>query len=142
MALVIPDDVRERVNGALDEGFPICMAAVGSDSQPVVSFRGSTQTFGDDALAIWVRGESSSTLTAIAENPSVALIYTNMPSRKFFIFRGRAAVTTDAEERDRIWEGQHDMEKGRDMERSGTAVVIRLDSVQGSGVNLTREERE
>ncbi|MCY3734050.1 MAG: hypothetical protein OXG42_07190, partial [Chloroflexi bacterium] len=81
----------------------------------------------------------SSTLAAIAQNPNVAMIYTNMPSRKFYIFRGQAAVTTDAEERDRIWEGQHDLEKSRDMERTGTAVVIRLDSVQGSGVNLTRD---
>ena len=139
MALVIPDDVRDRVNGALDEGFPMCMVAVSSDSQPVVSFRGSTQTFGDDALAIWVRGESSSTLNAIADKPSVALMYTNMPSRKFYIFRGQAAVTTDPAERDRIWEGQHALEKSRDTERTGTAVVIRLDSVQGSGLNLTRD---
>ena len=139
MPLVIPDEVRERVNGALDEGFPMCMVAVDGDAQPVVSFRGSTQTFGDDALAVWVRGEPSSTLSAIASNPGVALMYTNMPARKFFIFRGLAAVTSDAAERDRIWEGQHDLEKSRDMERTGTAVIIRLDSVQGSGVNLTRD---
>ncbi len=139
MSLVIPDDVRDRVNGALDEGFPLSFVAVGADSEPVVSFRGSAQTFGDDALAIWVRGEPSSTLNAIAENPSVAMLYTNMPSRKFYIFRGQAAVTTDSTERDQIWEGQHALEKARDMERTGTAVVIRLDSVQGSGINLTRE---
>jgi general stress protein 26 len=139
MSLVIPDDVRDRVNGALDEGFPMCMVAVSSDSQPVVSFRGSTQTFGDDALAIWVRGESSSTLNAIAQNPAVALMYTNMPARKFYIFRGQASVTTDADDRNRIWEGQHDLEQARDLDRVGTAVVIRLDSVQGSGINLTRD---
>jgi len=139
MPLVIPDDVRDRVNGALDEGFPLSFVAVGADPEPVVSFRGSAQTFGDDALAIWVRGEPSSTLNAIAENPSVAMLYTNMPSRKFYIFRGQAAVTTDSTERDQIWEGQHALEKARDMERTGTAVVIRLDSVQGSGINLTQE---
>ncbi len=139
MSLIIPDDVRDRVNGALDEGFPLSFVAVGAEAQPVVSFRGSAQTFGDDALAIWVRGEPSSTLNAITEHPSVALLYTNMPARKFYIFRGQAAVTTEAAERDQIWEGQHDLEKGRDLERTGTAVVIRLDSIQGSGVNLTRE---
>ena len=139
MPLVLPDEVHDRVNGALDEGFPMCMVAVSSDSQPVVSFRGSTQTFGADALAIWVRGEQSSTLNAIAEHPSVAMMYTNMPARKFFIFKGQAAVTTNPTERDQIWEGQHDLEKSRDMERAGTAVIIRLDSVQGSGVNLTRD---
>lgn len=139
MSLVIPDEVRDRVNGALDEGFPMCMVAVSSDSEPVVSFRGSTQTFGDDALAIWVRGEPSSTLQAIAERPSVALMYTNMPARKFYIFRGQAQVTTDQDQRDQIWEGQHPLEQSRDTERTGTAVVIRLDSVQGSGVNLIRD---
>lgn len=139
MSLVLPDDIRDRVNGALDEGFPLSMMAVSADALPVVSFRGSTQTFGDDALAVWVRGDVSSTLAAIGQNPNVAVIYTNMPARKFYIFRGQAAVTTDAEERDRIWEGQHDLEKSRDTERTGTAVIIRLDSVQGSGVNLTRD---
>lgn len=139
MPLVLPDEVRDRVNSALDEGFPMSMMAVSADALPVVSFRGSTQTFGDDALAIWVRGETSSTLEAIGQNPSVAMVYTNMPARKFFIFRGQAAVTTDAAERDQIWEGQHDLEKSRDMERTGTAVIIRLDSVQGSGVNLTSD---
>ncbi|MDE2892117.1 MAG: pyridoxamine 5'-phosphate oxidase family protein [Chloroflexota bacterium] len=139
MSLVLPDEIHERVNAALDEGFPLSMMAVSADSLPVVSFRGSTQTFGDDALAIWVRGETSSTLAAIAQNPNVAVIYTNMPARKFYILRGQAAVTTDPADRDRIWEGQHDLEKQRDMERTGTAVVIRLDSVQGSGVNLTRD---
>lgn len=139
MSLVIPEDVRDRVNGALDDEFPLSLVAVGADAQPIVSFRGSAQTFGDDALALWVRGEPSTTLQAIAENPSVAMIYTNMPARKFYIFRGQAAVTTDPDERDQIWEGQHDLEKARDMERTGIAVVIRLDSLSGSGLNLTRE---
>lgn len=139
MPMVLPDEVKDRVNGALDEGFPLALMAISEDAQPVVSFRGSAQTFGDDALAIWVRGEPSSTLTAIAQNPSVAMTYTNMPARKFFIFRGQASVTTDPAERDAIWEGQHDLEKSRDMERAGIAVIIRLDSVQGSGLNLTRD---
>ncbi len=139
MSLVIPDEIHARVNAALDEGFPLSMMAVSADGEPVVSFRGSTQTFGDDALAVWVRGEPSSTLTAIAANPSVAVVYTNMPARKFWIFRGQARVTTDPGDRDAIWEGQHALEKSRDPDRTGVAVVIDLDSVQGSGVNLSRD---
>lgn len=139
MPLLLPDEIHERVNGALSEGYPLSMMAVSADGQPVVSFRGSTQTFGDDALAVWVRGEPSSTLDAIAQNPAVAVVYTNMPARKFWIFRGRARVTSDQSDRDAIWEGQHDLEKARDPERAGIAVVIDLDSVQGSGVNLTRD---
>ncbi len=139
MQIALPDDVKDRVNGALRDGFPLLMIAVSSESLPVVSFRGSAQTYGDDALAVWVRGEPSSTLDAITQNPYVAMTYTNMPARKFYIFRGRAAVTTDSAERDAIWEGQHDLEKARDVERTGTAVIIRLDSVQGSGLDLRRD---
>ena len=135
----LPEDVKDRVNNALSEGFPLALTAVSADCQPVVSFRGSTQTFGDDALAIWVRGTPSSTLAVIALNPHVAMTYTNMPARKFFIFRGRARVTDDPADRDAIWEGQHPLEQGRDPERAGIAVVIDLDQVSGSGLNLTRE---
>ena len=135
----LPEDVKDRVNNALSEGFPLALTAVSADCQPVVSFRGSTQTFGDDALAIWVRGTPSSTLAVIAANPHVAMTYTNMPARKFFIFRGRARVTDDPADRDAIWEGQHPLEQGRDPERAGIAVVIDLDHVSGSGLNLTRE---
>ena len=135
----LPEDVKDRVNNALSEGFPLALTAVSADCLPVVSFRGSTQTFGDDALAIWVRGTPSSTLDAIALNSHVAMTYTNMPARKFFIFRGRARVTDDPADRDAIWEGQHPLEQGRDPERAGIAVVIDLDQVSGSGLNLTRE---
>ena len=135
----LPEDVKDRVNNALSEGFPLALTAVSADCRPVVSFRGSTQTFGDDALAIWVRGTPSSTLAVIALNPHVAMTYTNMPARKFFIFRGRARVTDDPADRDAIWEGQHPLEQGRDPERVGIAVVIDLDQVSGSGLNLTRE---
>ena len=140
MSLVIPDEVRERVNEALNEGYPLAMTGVGADAKPVVSFRGSAQTLGDDSLAVWVRGEPSATLNAIAVNPEVVLIYTNMPMRKFYLFRGQAAVVTEEVLRLQIWAGQHPLEQSRDLEKTGTAVQIRLDSITGSGVNLTREE--
>ena len=102
MSLVIPDEVRERVNEALNEGFPLAFHAVSADSQPIVSFRGSAQTHGDDSLAIWVRSDPSATLEAIAQNPSVVMTYTNMPARKFWIFRGQASLVTDEAQRNQI----------------------------------------
>ncbi len=139
MPLNLPQDVRDRVNGALDEGFPLALMAVSAEALPVVSFRGSTQTFGDDALAVWIRATPSSTLKAIANNPDVALTYTNMPARKFYVFRGQATITTDATDREQIWEGMHPLEQSRDLERTGIAVIISLDSVQGSGLDLRRD---
>ena len=137
--LELPEEIAARVNNALSDGYPLSLVAVSAEAEPLVSFRGSAQTFGSDALAIWVRATPSATLSAIAANPEVALIYTNMPARKFYVFRGRARVTEDAADRDAIWEGQHPLEQGRDPERKGVAVVIDLDRVSGSGVDLRRD---
>ena len=134
----LPAEVHERVNNAIDEGHPLSFVAVSPSGAPRVSFRGSAQTFGDDAMAIWVRAAPSSTLACIAENPRVSLIYSNMAERKFWVFNGRARVTTDQSERDRIWEAQHPLEQGRDEARAGAAVIIDLDSAVGSGLNLAR----
>ena len=138
MALVIPDEIRQKVNDALSEGFPLSLSAVSPDGAPLVSFRGSLQTYGDDGLALWVRNEPSTTLDAIAVNPRVAVVYTNMPARKFWIFEGRAQQIDDEDARNTIWEGQHDLEKARDPERNGVAVVIELDRISGGGTDIRR----
>ena len=135
----LPEDVKARVNNALNDGYPLSLVAVSPGAEPLVSFRGSAQTFGDDALAVWVRAAPSTTLSAIAANPQVAMIYTNMPDRKFYVFRGRARVSEDPGDRDAIWEAQHPLEKDRDPERKGTALIITLDQVSGSNINLRRE---
>ena len=134
----LPQEVKDRVNKALDEGFPLALTVVTSEGEPLASFRGSTQTFGDDALAFWVRSSPSATLAAIAANPQVAFTYANMPARTFYIFRGRARVTEDAADRDAIWQGQHPLEQGRDPERTGIAVIVDLDRVTGRAVDLRR----
>ena len=135
----LPEDVKARVNNALNDGYPLSLVAVSPEAEPLVSFRGSAQTFGDDALAVWVRAAPSTTLSAIAANPQVAMIYTNMPDRKFYVFRGRARVSEDPGDRDAIWEAQHPLEKERDPERKGTALIITLDQISGSNINLRRE---
>lgn len=134
----LPQEVKDRVNKALDEGFPLALTVVTPQGEPLASFRGSTQTFGDDALAFWVRSSPSATLAAIAVNPQVALTYANMPARTFYIFRGRARVTQDAADRDAIWQGQHPLEQARDPERTGIAVIVDLDRVTGRAVDLRR----
>ena len=134
----LPTEVHERVNNAIDEGYPLTFVAVSPAGAPHVSFRGSAQTFGDDAMAIWVRSVPSETLDCISQNPEVALVYSNLPARKFWIFRGRARIAADASDRDRIWEAQHPLEKSRDEARAGVAVIVDLDRAAGSGLDLTR----
>ena len=138
MPMQLPQEVKDRVNKALDEGFPLALTVVTPEGEPLASFRGSTQTFGDDALAFWVRSAPSATLAAIAANPQVALTYANMPARTFYIFRGRARVTEDPADRDAIWQGQHPLEQSRDPDRTGIAVIVDLDRVTGRNVDLRR----
>src|SRR2546426_4187758 len=53
--LELDDDIKNAVNGALEAGHPIVMGYVGDSGYPRLSFRGSTQVYGPQQLAIWVR---------------------------------------------------------------------------------------
>jgi hypothetical protein len=53
--LELDDDIKNAVNGALEAGHPIVMGYVGDNGYPRLSFRGSTQVYGPQQLAIWVR---------------------------------------------------------------------------------------
>ena len=53
--MVLPEALREAIDGNLLEKHPMVLAYVGEDAQPVQSFRGSTQVLSKDQLAMWVR---------------------------------------------------------------------------------------
>ncbi len=130
MALVLTAEIKELVNNALANGNPLALAVVTPDNKPVLSFRGSTQVFSDSQLAIWVRAGSGTTLSAIKNNPHVALLYRSATT-PLIQFQGRARVTTDEAERHKIFTNSHEREQGYDPERTGTAVIVDLDSVTG-----------
>ena len=72
MTMVLPDEVRDHVNGALIAGNPLILAAVDSAGRPRLSFRGSTQVFSGNQLGFWARNAEGSTMEAIKANPNVA----------------------------------------------------------------------
>src|SRR5215469_14491036 len=74
-ALVLPAEVRDDVNGALVNGTPVVVAYVDADGAPHLSLRGSTQTHGDDQLALWIRDPAGGLLRAIADRPILSLFY-------------------------------------------------------------------
>jgi hypothetical protein len=130
MPLVLTQEIKELVNNALTSGNPLALAVVTPDNKPVLSFRGSTQVYGDDALGMWVRAGSGTTLAAIKNNPHVALIYRSATT-PLLQFQGRARVTTDEAERNKVFEASPQAEQNYDSGRAGTAVIIELDSVSG-----------
>jgi hypothetical protein len=131
MGLKLTPELKTLIDGALMGRHPIAVAYVDETGQPVLSFRGSTQAFSDDQLAIWVRNGDGNLLRAIKRNPKVALMYRDEDSRATYTFRGRARISTDEADRARVYETMAQAEKAHDPSRAGTALIIDLDLVEG-----------
>jgi general stress protein 26 len=129
--LKLTEDIRKLVDNALATRHPMVVAYVDASGQPILSFRGSTQSFGDDQLAIWVRNSDGNFLNAIAKNPHVALMYRDEDTRATYQFQGRAKVSKDEGVRRRIYEKMAEAERNHDPARTGVALLIDLDRVEG-----------
>jgi|SRR5271170_5313711 len=128
--LVLTQEISALVTGALDTGNVLLLAAVDRDRKPLLSFRGSTAVFSTTQLSFWARNAAGGTLDAIKENPHVALMYRS-PSVPMLQFVGRARITDDPIERDRVFGLAHEKERASDPERRGRAVIVDLDEVKG-----------
>ena len=131
--LKLTDEMKQAVNDAFGARRPMVISYVDEDMKPQLSYRGSTQTFSDTALAIWVRNPEGRILESIAKNPAVAMLYGYFlpDDRGFMIFRGRARRDDSDTVRDQVYKNSHEFERKQDEERKGVAVVIDLDSVNG-----------
>jgi pyridoxamine 5'-phosphate oxidase-like protein len=136
----IDDDMKRTVNGAIESRHPMVLAYVGDDGAPNVSFRGSTQVFGKDQLAIWVRNPSGGLARALQHHPQVALLYGSADPPRLFAFKGRARI--DANANDIVYANSPKGERDYDPERKGVALIIDLDEITGFGaagpVRMTR----
>jgi hypothetical protein len=124
------DEIREHVNGALMAGNPLIVASVDEEGKPRLSYRGSTQVFSKDQLGFWARNAEGSTLSAIAANPHVALMYRHPGQRVFLQFSGRARVA-EGPDRERVYDSAPEFEQKADPDRKGVGVIIDLDKVEG-----------
>ena len=131
--IVLSDEMRLAIERALDDGCPVISSSVHGEGQPSLSFYGSTQVHSPDQLAIWVRNPGGAFLRRIAANPHVAFLYRNPAQRQLWQFHGRARVADDPDARDAIFEGSHKLERDRDPDRLGVAVIIDLDRVLERG---------
>jgi hypothetical protein len=131
--LKLTEDIKKLVDNALATRHPMIVAYVDPSGQPILSFRGSTQSFSDDQLAIWVRNSDGSFLNAIARNPKVALMYRDEDTKQTYQFQGRARISTDEEARRRVYEKMEQRERDHDPARTGIALIIDLDRVEGFG---------
>jgi hypothetical protein len=151
-AIRLPEALKRRIDHALVERHPMLLAHVGPDGQPVLSFRGSVQAFSDDQLALWVRAADGAFVRSIGEHPRVSLMYRDEDAKATYQFQGRARVTTDAAERQRVFDRAPAAERAHDFAMLGVAVVVDLDRVEGyaglgpqgqvDGIRMLREAQQ
>ena len=130
--LKLTDEMKTSVNNAFDDGFYVMVAYVDGDGQPSLSFRGSTQAYSDNQLAIWVRNPDGGGLKqALEKNPRLTLMYRNPQTRANFQFRGRGHIDNSDAVRAKVYDNSPQGEKDRDVEKKGMPLIIDLDRVDG-----------
>jgi hypothetical protein len=149
MSIVLGDELKAIINGALANGTPMLIAVVTADGKPRMSFRGSLQAIGDDQLGFWARRLEGATVEGVKVNPDVALLYRDGPKRVILQIAGRARIAADPAERDRVYEAAPEVEQRADPERKGGGLIIDIDRVEGmlglnaeGKPNLFRQTRE
>jgi general stress protein 26 len=129
--LKLTPTIKTYVTEALATKHPMLVAYTDENGQPVLSFRGSTQAFSDEQLAIWVRNAGGSFVKSIQKNPKIALMYRNEETRATYQFQGRAKIATDEATREKVYQTMTQVERDHDYARQGVAMIIDLDLVQG-----------
>jgi hypothetical protein len=141
MAIVLDEELKGLINGALAAGAPLIVASVDAAGRPRLTFRGSLQAIGDDRIGFWVRNAEGATLANIAANPHVAMMYRNPQTRVVLQMSGRARVAKGAE-RDLVYDSAPEIERNADPDRKGAGVVVALDRVEGFlGLTASGERR-
>src|SRR6202000_112917 len=110
MSVVLDDELKGLVNGALTSGVPMVLASVDAEGRPRITFRGSIQTFSDDQVGFWARNAEGSTMANIGSTPHVSMMYRDPKTRVVLQLMGRARVAEGAE-RDQVYDNAPEFER-------------------------------
>lgn len=131
--LRLTQDIKDAVNGALDNKTPMMIAYCDEGGQIHLSYRGTIQAYSGDQLALWAREPGGGLARNITARPQVTLFYHDPANRTSYTFYGRARLEQDAASRTAIFENSHPREQQMDFRRRGVAIVVDLDKVEGRG---------
>ncbi len=125
-----------RIDG--DRGQSTGLVATSNDGRPDVALKGSLMVWDADHLAWWERGRAE-TEAAVRANPLVAVLVRNITrDRRTLRFYGEARIVDDAALREQIWERVVQVEKDTDPEKTGVAVLVRIDRVRAGMFDIQR----
>ena len=124
MAIQLTEEWQSAIDGALVDGCPIVWSSVDPEGQPYLAFFGTTQALDEQRIALWMRTPERGFLQRIEKNPKVALLYRNPQTRLAFQIHGEARREDDPGLCDQIYENSAEVERERDPDRIGVAVVV------------------
>jgi hypothetical protein len=106
----------------------VCVIATSNGTDVDLALKGSFMVWDNDHLAYWERGLNE-TLAAIRVNPKVAVLVRpkGMSPVRFY---GEAHEVTDPDQREAVYQRVIPEEQGRDPEKKGIAVLIRVDRIR------------
>jgi predicted pyridoxine 5'-phosphate oxidase superfamily flavin-nucleotide-binding protein len=135
----LTDAMAAALENALADRSPCLVATASAEGMPDVSYRGSVMVFDEEHLAFWERAKGE-TLSNLQENPRVCVFYRNAETRTSWRFYGTAQILTDGDVRDRIMAKVNQFELAQDPERTGFAVLIRVDRVRSRGETIMERD--
>lgn len=136
--------IPEVLNQYILDAYPdnVCLVATGlEDGYPQVSPRGSVFVYDQDTLAYWDRG-AGTTFDTVQNGTKVSVFFRNgalsarngnglLPSGGVARFYGVAEIhPEDGEIREKVWNGMIEVERERDPEKKGRAVLLHLDHAE------------
>jgi hypothetical protein len=127
----IPDMARGLVNGALANGTPMVMACSDPNGKPLLSLRGSVQTYSETQLGVWLRNAKGGAVAALAANPQCALLYRDSRARITLNFEGLGKVSEDEGVRNRVFDMSPEVEQLHDPARKGAALIVDVVKLSG-----------
>ena len=138
----LTDLIRDLLNTALSDGAVALLGTSSKDGHPQISPKGSIVVFNDDTLCYWERSGRSA-LKRVEENPHVMVYYRNSAKMKEIPFRGavirfygEAQILEAGADRNKVWDLIPEAERKPDPEKKGTAVLIKLTSVEEMSGNV------
>jgi hypothetical protein len=124
-------ELKNSLANSMTDRIAVIAAYVDRRGDPHVGFYGSLHAYSDNQLAVWARNPDSELVATIPAHPKIEFVYSDMANARVYRLGGSARIVTDPVERDRVYEGIHEIEQGHDPERTGIAIVIDLDHVSG-----------
>ena len=128
----LTEEMKTAINSSFTDGLALLVGTASKAGMPDMAYKGSTMAFDGDHLAFWERSHGQ-TLRNLDENPQVCLIYRNPQTRLAFKFFGVAELLKEGPVRQQIMDRTVEFELSRDPERTGVAVLIRIDKILQAG---------